>query len=123
MALPRAYIFLAHPRGLGDEADRFYDSEISDQERDEVARVDPMAGSEYETGSEGFQKPEAVARTDLIFHVTSRYGAERDELLSGFGAGRLRHTTITVATFDLSSGSRVFKVAKCKTHAPWGRIK
>lgn len=104
MALPRAYLSLAHPRELGDEADRFYVSEMSDQERDEVALVDPMAGTEYETGSEDFQEPEIVAR-------------------SVFGPGRLRHTTITVATIDLSSGSRAFKVAVCKTHAPWGRIK
>ena len=123
MALPQAYLSLAHPRELGDEADRFYVSAMSDQERDGVVLVDPMAGTEYETDPEDFQEPETVARTDLIFHATSRYSAEGAELVSVFGPGRLRHTTITVATIDLSSGSRVCKVTECKTHAPWGRIK
>lgn len=80
-----------------------------------MALVDLMACMEYEVGSEDFQEAEIVARTDLIFHATSRYGAERAELLSVFGPGRLRHTTITVPTIDFSSGSRAFKMENSRS--------
>lgn len=64
-----------------------------------------------------------MARADLIFHGTSRYGADRAELVIVLEPGRHHHTKTTVATIDVSSGERVSKMVGKKTHVSWGKIK
>lgn len=59
----------------------------------------------------------------MIFHETSRYGADRAELVIVFESGRHHHTKTAGATIDVSSGKRASKMVGNKTHVSWGKIK